>query len=1576
MADNANTTVGILSLMAKFDEGSVTEAARIANKSVEKAEKQISGFNLDKGLVENFEKAMKYVEKAIKKENVNLSKYTSNLITNLFNVEDAKDAEKALNNFIKPIETLEKLSKNLDLSLFNPKQLDEFIAKQEKINTLIKEEEQIKTNKEYEIQRRDEIKADNEKVRSIEKIISAYKKIDSTEKEMLHNSLSKEQTNAIKTRIKAQQNLSKEQEEQIKNYSELITLYQIMSNNVPKKPTDKESALELVNYRKEMLKVATAIREAETEISSFSKKADFSTNLKFTVNNSEMALDQAISFYFKNIKDYIKEERNKAEEELNKYIRTVSTENQTARNKAEVKNETYIAGREKVIARKRSDNKGSFANDGYSGEKYTTSSSNIITENLEQEEQAYLEVDKAIEKYIVDLETAKKMALEASKSKQLQGANVTKSNVQDFKDLVGYAQRYIDLGGKLEDIGLDSTAMRIVNGKATLHFDSDVENLEEFRKAISKVVNAEKSFEDTHENLSSANGNTSKGFVQSKEEAEQLLVVLNGLNEAISLFNTKVNSIDGTTDNEFSKQLLEQKDEIKETFGAISNAITVELQEAFTDFSNNLNNLDERDWTFEKLRESLLNIVQQFQNSLQAVGLSSTQLDEAYKTIKGWNDADASMAKKNNITHGERGALLNSKNGQISNSFFSDAEHSFGDALFNSIKELSAGIDGEINTIYDTWVHSHPFRKAIDGIKTIGSDIGFSVADLDLGIEKLLKDKLPNMLVSNNYKYTNLDLTDVSEEITKQFLEEYKKELLSAGLTEELIDGKKKITFPNKLAKHDGVYDFDSKTTILNDALKRAMSTVGLDHSRLTSGNIEDLKVDMTQLQTETNETENNAQELYVILDKIAKILSEISSSGGFKFEGLEQIIFSLSAIGEKIQIIHDKSENTSTLPLSEDKNSVLSSDNNPSSTSVDSEVSDLSKLDNKLNETTDKVNNKTAAFEREGQTVTGVVDREVSDLVSLDGQIELIIQDIKKLSDAIEQLPKIQIELDNQIDSEGNILDENLVKQFDQIKLVFDNLNVGQITSVLETLKKFKISDKASSNLQKLANALLNFKSNLNNFSNESKEVLYLLESLVSQAENLKNFSKGLNNAFSEIKRNASSSNGNNKPKELTAEEKEEQRVKDIAKAYDDLSSNLQRYYALKNKELKGTLAKTNKLDERTELIELSSSVQNAVSGQGEYANATGKAAIAQAEFNKKLQEYAELSGENFKEGIFSKLIKLSSAEGKTPEYYSQLEEIEEKIKTLLAFLPIDFTNTSEIQQLKEAQTEIEKLIKPLSGKQFNAVSIAQVEDLSTKISKLLSKNSAMPKALKEQLINLRQSLNGINNQVDLSKAIDEFKTLEAQIEKTGKTGISMGDKIKRKFKDLFAYAATYVSIQDGIQMAKQAYQYVAEIDKQMIELEKVTEASNSRVAQSFDNSTASAKELGSTISDVISATADWSRLGYNIDQSEKLAEVATIYKNVGDGIDMDSANESLISTLQGFQMEAEDAIEIVDKFNEVANNFPTSSSGIGIALQRSAASFNAANTDLSQSIALIVGSNSVLQDEEKVGVKYCQRA
>ena len=46
--------------------------------------------------------------------------------------------------------------------------------------------------------------------------------------------------------------------------------------------------------------------------------------------------------------------------------------------------------------------------------------------------------------------------------------------------------------------------------------------------------------------------------------------------------------------------------------------------------------------------------------------------------------------------------------------------------------------------------------------------------------------------------------------------------------------------------------------------------------------------------------------------------------------------------------------------------------------------------------------------------------------------------------------------------------------------------------------------------------------------------------------------------------------------------------------------------------------------------------------------------------------------------------------------------------------------------------------------------------------------------------------------------------------------------------------------------------------------------------------------------------------------------------------------------------------------------------SAGIGEALQRSAASFNAANTGLSKSIALITGTNEVVQNPESVGTMW----
>lgn len=102
----------------------------------------------------------------------------------------------------------------------------------------------------------------------------------------------------------------------------------------------------------------------------------------------------------------------------------------------------------------------------------------------------------------------------------------------------------------------------------------------------------------------------------------------------------------------------------------------------------------------------------------------------------------------------------------------------------------------------------------------------------------------------------------------------------------------------------------------------------------------------------------------------------------------------------------------------------------------------------------------------------------------------------------------------------------------------------------------------------------------------------------------------------------------------------------------------------------------------------------------------------------------------------------------------------------------------------------------------------------------------------------------------------------------------------------------------------------------------------------------------------------------------ASSLADAAVVYKNVGDGIsDISTASESIISTMRAFNIDAKNAMTIVDKYNEVGNRFAISSKGVGDVLLRSASALQTAGNTLDESIALGTGANSIIQDPEKVG-------
>lgn len=214
------------------------------------------------------------------------------------------------------------------------------------------------------------------------------------------------------------------------------------------------------------------------------------------------------------------------------------------------------------------------------------------------------------------------------------------------------------------------------------------------------------------------------------------------------------------------------------------------------------------------------------------------------------------------------------------------------------------------------------------------------------------------------------------------------------------------------------------------------------------------------------------------------------------------------------------------------------------------------------------------------------------------------------------------------------------------------------------------------------------------------------------------------------------------------------------------------------------------------------------------------------------------------------------------------------------------------------------------------------------------------------------------------------DINNLSREAKRAGAMAESAGQKFARMVGEKIGWTVVTVGLMKVRQALSQVYTNVVELDTAMTELKKVTDETDETYRKFMDSAANRAKTLGATMSDTINATANFARLGYSLSDSADLADAALVYKNVGDGIaTIDDASESVIATMQAFGIAAQDAMTIVDKFNEVGNNFAISSKGVGDALLRSAASMNAANNTLDETIALAAAMNTVVQDPEKVG-------
>ena len=173
-------------------------------------------------------------------------------------------------------------------------------------------------------------------------------------------------------------------------------------------------------------------------------------------------------------------------------------------------------------------------------------------------------------------------------------------------------------------------------------------------------------------------------------------------------------------------------------------------------------------------------------------------------------------------------------------------------------------------------------------------------------------------------------------------------------------------------------------------------------------------------------------------------------------------------------------------------------------------------------------------------------------------------------------------------------------------------------------------------------------------------------------------------------------------------------------------------------------------------------------------------------------------------------------------------------------------------------------------------------------------------------------------------------------------------------------------------VEAFKQAIQTIKELNVAMTDVQMVAMTTNEETGKLANTYSKLAKQLGATTQEVAEGSAEWLRQGKTLEEVNDLMEATMTMSKVG-AISSGDATEYLTSTLNGYKMEAKDAMSIVDKLSAVDLAAATSVEELALALQKTANMARTTGVELDEIIGMIATVSEVTrQAPEIVGTSF----
>lgn len=272
-----------------------------------------------------------------------------------------------------------------------------------------------------------------------------------------------------------------------------------------------------------------------------------------------------------------------------------------------------------------------------------------------------------------------------------------------------------------------------------------------------------------------------------------------------------------------------------------------------------------------------------------------------------------------------------------------------------------------------------------------------------------------------------------------------------------------------------------------------------------------------------------------------------------------------------------------------------------------------------------------------------------------------------------------------------------------------------------------------------------------------------------------------------------------------------------------------------------------------------------------------------------------------------------------------------------------------SEKQGIKDLE-EHSRVLKQITKRKIELAAAEKTVESSTQKS-----NQAVESYVNE----LKQEISMLTTKLDLlekgmtgtdalteateNRALAEqrVKTAIAESNTKGKEQLTLVDKLKSSFKDYFNNFMSYGLVNNAINAMttaiRQSIDTVIELNTAMTDVQMVTGETASQTAELAREYSEMAQSLGATTTQIANGASEWLRQGKSVEETNQLLEASMVLSKVG-AIESSQATELLTSTLNGYKMEAEDAMHVVDAMSKVDLEAATSVEELAVALQSTA--------------------------------------